>query len=165
MEIRSIESFFAYYSRIKQRTQRLFSLIPPDQIEWSYQAGKFTIGDLIRHLANIERYMYVETLLGRPSAYKGCGENYANGYDAVISYYDQLYQESRDLLSSLTEEDLHKKCSTPAGIPITRWKWMRAMVEHEIHHRGQLYTYLGILGIPVPPIFGLTSEEVAEKSK
>lgn len=34
------------------------------------------------------------------------------------------------------------------------------MMEHEIHHRGQLYTYLGILNIKTPPIFGLTSEEV-----
>jgi hypothetical protein len=34
------------------------------------------------------------------------------------------------------------------------------MTEHEIHHRGQIYLYLGILGVPTPPIFGLTSEEV-----
>ena len=34
------------------------------------------------------------------------------------------------------------------------------MVEHEIHHRGQLYLYLGMLGVPTQPIFGLTSEQV-----
>jgi uncharacterized damage-inducible protein DinB len=39
------------------------------------------------------------------------------------------------------------------------------MVEHEIHHRGQIYMYLGMLGIPTPPIFGMTSEEVLEKSR
>jgi uncharacterized damage-inducible protein DinB len=54
---------------------------------------------------------------------------------------------------------------TPAGIEITTWKWMRAMIEHEIHHRAQIYTYLGILGITTPPLYGLTSEEVANKSK
>jgi uncharacterized damage-inducible protein DinB len=38
------------------------------------------------------------------------------------------------------------------------------MVEHEVHHRGQLYMALGILGVPTPPIYGLTSEQVRERS-
>jgi uncharacterized damage-inducible protein DinB len=36
--------------------------------------------------------------------------------------------------------------------------------EHEIHHRGQLYTILSVLDVPTPPIFGLTSEEVRARS-
>jgi uncharacterized damage-inducible protein DinB len=39
------------------------------------------------------------------------------------------------------------------------------MIEHEIHHRGQLYLYLGLLDVPTPPIYGLTSEEVRERSE
>jgi uncharacterized damage-inducible protein DinB len=38
------------------------------------------------------------------------------------------------------------------------------MVEHEAHHRGQIYSYLGILGVPTPPIFGMTSEEVRARA-
>ena len=34
------------------------------------------------------------------------------------------------------------------------------MIEHEIHHRGQIYLMLGMLGVPTPPLYGLTSEEV-----
>ncbi len=39
------------------------------------------------------------------------------------------------------------------------------MAEHEIHRCGQLYAYLGMLGISAPPLYGLTSEEVRERSK
>jgi uncharacterized damage-inducible protein DinB len=53
---------------------------------------------------------------------------------------------------------------TPAGAPITTWKWLRAMVEHEAHHRGQLYLLLGLRGIATPPIYGLTEEEVQARS-
>ena len=35
------------------------------------------------------------------------------------------------------------------------------MPEHEIHHRGQLYTMLGMLNVPTPPIYGLTSDDSA----
>jgi uncharacterized damage-inducible protein DinB len=43
-------------------------------------------------------------------------------------------------------------------------KWLRSMAEHEIHHRGQIYLMLGLLGIATPPLYGLTSEEVRARS-
>lgn len=164
MEIRDIDTFLKYYDRVKSRTTRLFSYIPPDQIEWSYQEGKFTIGDLIRHLANIERYLYAETIQHRPARYQGCGTEYASGYEATIQYYHERYEESKVIFQGLSNEDLLKKCKTLDGFEITTWKWLRALVEHEIHHRGQLYVYLGMLGVKTPPIYGLTSEEVITKS-
>ena len=50
------------------------------------------------------------------------------------------------------------------GQRFARAKWMRAMVEHEIHHRGQIYTYLAMLDVATPPRYGLTSEDVARKA-
>jgi uncharacterized damage-inducible protein DinB len=38
------------------------------------------------------------------------------------------------------------------------------MIEHEAHHRGQIYLMLGLHGVPTPPIYGLTSEEVAARA-
>ena len=163
MEISNIQSFVKYYSRIKQRTSRLFDYIPKDKIEWTYQVGKFTIGDIIRHLANIERFMYAETVQFKESSYQGCGTEFAEGYEEIVEYYQRMHAESLEIFLQLSQEDLHKKCKTPAGTEITIWKWLRAMVVHEVHHRGQLYMYLGMLGIKTPPIFGLTSEEVIEK--
>ncbi|MCH7879385.1 MAG: hypothetical protein IH914_08755 [candidate division Zixibacteria bacterium] len=37
---------------------------------------------------------------------------------------------------------------------------MRPALEHEAHHRGQLYMMLGELDIPTPPLFELTSEKL-----
>ncbi len=164
MEITNIQSFLKYYSRIKYRTRRLFEYIPEDKIEWTYQAGKFTIGDIIRHLANIERFMYAENAQFKPSLYSGCGEEYAKGLDEVVKYYNDMNQESIVIFSKLNQDDLNEKCMTPGKVEITLWKWLRAMVEHEIHHRGQLYFYLGMLGVQTPPMYGLTSEEVAARS-
>ena len=108
--------------------------------------------------------MYAENAQARKSKYKGCGKEYADGYENVINYYDQMHEESKVIFLKLSKDDLNKKCKTPAGIEITLWKWLRAMVEHEVHHRGQLYMYLAMLGVKTPPIYGLTSEEVIERS-
>ena len=56
------------------------------------------------------------------------------------------------------------KCRRPAGTPLTTWKWLRMMPEHEIHHRGQIYTMLGMLDVPTPPLYGLTSADVKERA-
>ena len=164
MEIQHIDPFLDYLSKIHQRTARVVRCIPPDKLEWTYRDGKFTLGDQVRHIATIERYMFVETVCGRPSRYAGCGRDLADGYEQVLQYLDQLHSESLQILSLLSDADLQKKCTTPDGAPITVWKWLRAMVEHEIHHRGQIYLYLSLLQIPTPPLYGLTSEQVRDRS-
>lgn len=165
MEIKDIQQFLVYYGKIKDRTRRVIASIPKDKIEWTYKEGKFTFGDLIRHLANIERYMYAENAQFKPSLYKGCGLEYAAGYDKVLAYYNKMNEESMAIFAQLTAEQLQQKTETPAGIPITLWKWLRAMVEHEIHHRGQLFLYLGLIDAGSNPLYGLTAEEVAARSK
>ena len=42
-------------------------------------------------------------------------------------------------------------CMTPGGAELRVGKWLRAMIEHESHHRGQIYMYCGMLDIPTPP--------------
>jgi uncharacterized damage-inducible protein DinB len=165
MEILEIRPFLDYYERIRERTLRVARVIPPDKIEWTFQAGRFTLGDLLRHLATIERYQFAETVAGRVSSYPGCGRELADGYDNVLAYVDRLHRESVEIFGRLTTEDLKNKCVTPDGTPITTWKWLRAMVEHEIHHRGQIYLYLALLGVATPPLYGLTSEQVLELAR
>ena len=165
MEIRDPAAFLDYYDKVRQRTDRVVAWIPPERIGWTYREGKFTFGDLLRHLAALERWMFAENVHGRPSRYPGHGRELADGYDAVMDYYRRLRRESFEIFSRLTPEDLQRKCTTPAGVEITIWKWLRAMVEHEIHHRGQLYIYLSMLGITGPPLYGLTSEEVRDRSE
>ena len=164
MEIRDLSTFLEYLGSVHKRTRRVVECIPPKDIEWTPTPGKFTFGDLVRHLATIERWMYGETVQGRPSRYQGCGRDLAEGYDAVLAYYDRLHEESRAIFAGLTDAQLTGKCTTPAGTPITTWKWLRAMLEHEAHHRGQIYLMLGMRGVTTPPIYGLTSEEVVARS-
>ena len=164
MEIRSVNQFLEYWTSLRRRTRRVVECIPPERLEWSYRAGAFTLGDLVRHLATIERFMYAETVAGRPSRYPGCGRELADGYEAVLAYFDRLDDEAKTIIGSLTDADLTRKCQTPAGVAITTWKWLRAMAEHEAHHRGQIYLMLGMLEVPTPPLYGLTSEEVRARS-
>jgi uncharacterized damage-inducible protein DinB len=101
----------------------------------------------------------------RPSRYPGHRKDLADGYEATLDFFNRTHEESMNIFRRLTDEDLQKECITPAGAPIRVWKWLRTLAEHEIHHRGQLYIYLGVLGIAGPPLYGLTSEEVEVRSR
>jgi uncharacterized damage-inducible protein DinB len=165
MEISTIGPFLDYFQKLRERTLKVVQCIPPERMEWTYKEGKFTCGDLIRHLAAIERYMFAENVQFKPSRYPGHGKELAEGYENVLAFLNTMHQESMEIFARLSDEDLRKKCITPGGTPITVWKWLRAMSEHEIHHRGQLYVYLARLEVTAPPLYGLTSEEVRERSR
>ncbi len=165
MEIYDIDSFLSDWSRIRKRTLRVIRSIPEEHLEWSYREGKFTLGDLVRHLAAAGRYLFADIAYGRPSRYPGHGRELADGYGAVVEFFERMDRETVELLRSLDDERLRESCTTPAGIELPVWKWLRLMAEHEIHHRGQIYTYLGLLEVVSPPLFGLTEEEVVERSE
>ena len=164
MEITTVEPFLDYYARIRERTRRVVVLIPPDRLEWAPREGAWSFGDLVRHLGAIERWMFAENVHGRPSRYPGHGRELADGHAVVLSYFDRMHDEAMDAFRALTPEALHARCTTPGGASMPAWKWLRAMVEHEIHHRGQLYLMLGMIGVVTPPLYGLTSEEVKARS-
>lgn len=165
MEIRDAASFLTYFEGVRGRTLRVVERIPPERLEWAPREGAFTLGDLVRHIAATERWMFAENVAGRPSRYPGCGRELAEGHGAVMEYLDRMHAGSVEIFGALTPEGLAARVHTPAGTPITAWKWLRAMVEHEVHHRGQIYLLLGMLGVSTPPIYGLTSEEVRDRSE
>jgi uncharacterized damage-inducible protein DinB len=164
MEIRSAASFTAYYEGIRERTRRVAACIPDERMEWRHAPGRFSFGDMLRHLAALERWMFAENAAGRPSAYPGHGPELADGADVVRRYFEEMHAESMAIFRALSADDLNRRCVTPGGGELSVWKWLRAMVEHEVHHRGQIYLMLGMIDVPTPPIYGLTSEEVRERS-
>ncbi len=164
MEIRTMQPFLHYFGTVRERTMRVARCIPPDKIDWTYAPGKFTLGDILRHLAVAERYLWAENVQCQASRYTTHGKELADGYENVMALVQHLHVESMEIFARLTDEDLQRRCKTPDHAPITTWKWLRLMVEHEIHHRGQIYLYLAMLGVKTPPLYGLTSEEVRARS-
>jgi len=160
VEICTIQPFLQYFGNIRERTMRVARCVPADKIEWSYAPGKFTLGDLLRHIAITERYLFAENVQGKASRYTTHGREWADGLDSVLALMERLHSESLSIFEKLTDADLQNKCVSVAGTGVVIWKLLRSMVEHEIHHRAQLYTCLGLLGVSTPPLYGLTSEEV-----
>jgi uncharacterized damage-inducible protein DinB len=161
---KELVDFLDHFQKVRDRTRRVAACIPEDKVEWTYKPGAFTLGDLVRHIAVTERYIWAETLHRRPTGYVTHGRELADGRQAVLDLMDRLHDESMSLFRQLTPEMLAEKCVTPAGVPMTTWKWLRMMPEHEIHHRGQIYTMLGMLDVPAPSLYGMTAPQVQARA-
>ncbi|HYM62272.1 MAG TPA: DinB family protein [Thermoanaerobaculia bacterium] len=164
MDQPQVTELLNYFERVRERTMRVVACIPPERVDWTYREGKFTLGDLMRHLASIERWMFAENAQRKASRYPGHGIELADGYDTIVAFMRRMHEESMAIFGALTDGDLEQKCVTPGGAALRIGKWLRLMIEHEIHHRGQIYLYLAMLGIETPPLYGLTEEEVKRRS-
>ena len=91
MEITRVGPFLEYLDRLHARTRRIVTCVTEDDLEWQAGPGRMTPGDIIRHLAGIERYMYAENAHGRPARYPGHSRDLADGLEATVAYYDRLH--------------------------------------------------------------------------
>lgn len=165
MEITQIETFLSYYKKTRLATIKVIEVIPHDKLDWAYLPGKFTIADIVRHIAAIERNVFGEVALGNKPKYKGCKKDLANGYDNIVSYFNEMHAQTIEILKSLNDDSLKVKIKSLDGTEVELGNFLRALVLHEIHHRATLCIYLNLIGVETPPILGLMEEQVIELSK
>jgi uncharacterized damage-inducible protein DinB len=72
-----LDEFLQHFERVRSRTRRVAACIPPEQVEWTYKGGAFTLGDLVRHIAVTGRFIWAETVHNRPVAYVSHGRERA----------------------------------------------------------------------------------------
>lgn len=161
----AVDGFLDRYRSVRRRTRALASCIPDHLIEERSAPGRFTPGDVVRHIAATERWMWAENARLRPSRYPGHGQELARGKAAVLEFLDEMQEATTRIISELHDGDLGRACTTVGGADLPVGRWLELMLEHEIHHRGQLYEMLGRLGVQTPPLYGLTEAEVKTRSE
>jgi uncharacterized damage-inducible protein DinB len=155
----STTGFIRYFESIRERTLRFIAAIPPEQIDFSRHPGKYTLGDIIRHLASTER-MFIEAMLEGRFVYPGHGRELGATLEEAVSYLATCHAEAMQRLAEASDSLVDEKRPTLGGPPISAWRILMMMVEHEVHHRSQISQYLVDLGIAPPQIFGKYVEEL-----
>jgi uncharacterized damage-inducible protein DinB len=161
--IQDIQSFIVYFGGIRRRTNTFIKALPPDQMDWLPRPDEFTCGDIVRHLAATEK-MYVNVIVNGSWEYEGHDRSLAQSLDEVLAYLETVHVNAMMLLSTMPDMALYDLCPTLGGPPVKAWRILMAMVEHEVHHRSQLASYLMLLGIEPPQIYGIGYEEITTLS-
>lgn len=84
--------------------------------------------------------------------------------DGVLTAFDEAVAQFRAALETVSDEEMMKTWTLQnAGqtlMAMPRVAVVRGMImNHMIHHRGQLTVYLRLNGVPVPAIYGPSADE------
>jgi uncharacterized damage-inducible protein DinB len=157
--IASVTSFLSYFESVRRRTLTFCHAIPEAQIDWSPRAGEFTCGDIVRHLAAAEQMFASVAISGRWS-YPGHEPSLGPDLPTALAYLTASHASAVAALATMRDTDLAIQRDGIGGYPIAVWRVLMLMAEHEIHHRSQIGTYLSLIGVEPPQLYGLHLEEV-----
>ena len=146
-----LDPFISTWNRVHQQTVKLMQTAPSDKFDWKTCESAMPLGELMNHLWLGEKFFVSAVLTGEaPKEWPAP----INQTDELIATYEQSHNEAVAQIAALTPEQLAESVA-PFGPerPLSRQALLNVMNEHEIHHRGQLYTYLRILGVEVPSLF------------
>jgi uncharacterized damage-inducible protein DinB len=162
--IRDIDSFIRYFEGIRRRTLNFARVIPHERIDWSPQENAFTCGDILRHLAAIETITIHVVVHDHWQVYPGHDRNLAADMEEILNYLEASHVAAMGELRTIPDAALNQTRPTITGHPIKAWRLLMSIIEHEVHHRSQLASYLESMGIEPPQIFGLQVDDVAALS-
>ncbi len=152
------EKIVGWFERVYERTWQVAQAVPPDQLDWRPASSEFSCAELIRHIGSTE-VMNVQRLETGKLVYPGHRENSGYRQSEVLAYLSNCHAQAINGLNRYGEAGLTRLIPTNHG-QIEGWRVLVGLIEHEIHHRSQLCSYLSQLGTPPPPLYGLYVEEL-----
>ncbi len=80
-----------------------------------------------------------------------------NNVQEIVEAYEKAIEAYKVEAAKLTDEELLEEINGFFG-PIQRGKFLRGLIDHQTHHRGQMTVLLRQAGLTVPGIMGPTKE-------
>lgn len=140
------ERFIGNWNRIHKDTSRALRAAPDDKLDWRPKEGMFTMRELIGHIPQAELVLVRSALAGSTQKVPfDCSRSAAE----IASAFDSQHEELAGEVSKLTTEQRKEEVEFH-GRRLRRGVLLWFVTEHEIHHRGQLYTYYRLAGIEPP---------------
>jgi len=150
-------------------TRRLLDRVPEARFSWKPHDKSMTLGQLAGHLANIPFWcsatldapvLDLDQLPADPRPKTPASRA------ALVEEFDKKVSAARSRLAQTTDPELLVPWTLKKGdqelFTMPRIAAIRSFVmNHSIHHRGQLSVYLRLNDVPIPPIYGPTADEAA----
>lgn len=161
------DALLSEYDHEWATTRRLLERVPEQEFGWKPHEKSMTLGQLAGHLANIPHWgsitMKTESFDIAESGYDGRPKAPASR-EAMLKEFDAKVAETRQLIVNATDAELLARWTFKKGgaevFSLPRIAALRSFVmNHSIHHRGQLSVYLRLQNVPLPSIYGPTADE------
>lgn len=145
-------------------TRKALERIPEDKLDFSPHEKSWPLRHLAGHLANLPGWIPLTMNTTELDITKPFDQPKMDTKAEILTVFDATVAEARTALEAATGEDLMVNWSLKAGDQVVftmpRIGVVRSFVmNHSIHHRGQLTVYLRLTGESVPALYGPSADE------
>jgi len=146
-----IEKIIEFVTAVRQSSLKRLRQIPNGYENWAVSENAFTVAEIGHHLIEADHWLLEK--LSSPSllSFKGSkGKihiSHREEYHRLLGDLERSLASKTIVLNKMTPYQWNEKIPDDRfGGMVTKW-WVifRGNLDHEIHHRGQLSSYLRIL--------------------
>ena len=165
------EHLMAEIEREGKSTERILSVVPADKLDWKPHVKSMSLGDLAWHIAVLPKNAILGLEVGERDVATARPTPRPENVTDIVGGFKQNISDLRSVLLAFDDQRLltEKFAFKNSGEVITAFPkaaFIRTvMMNHTIHHRGQLTVYLRLLDVPVPAMYGRTADENAFERK
>lgn len=145
-----------YFDMVHGVTVRAIGAFTDEELDFRPQANMRSPRELIYHIYTMEKTLSTGVRLGKITQAAGNADTPENpeAKEALASlntvaklqdYARECHQTANAVAQAITDEELAKIVESPFG-SFPAWQFFAFAYDEHWHHRGQLYTYLRLLG-------------------
>ena len=157
-----IKTFLRYWQQVRRLTVRLLDEFPADSFDFRPAPEVMTVSQMFKHILHVEIFIRNGFL----------DQTWENPDDPAVNMFEKdtlkhllqrEMQKTIELLSEVPEGKFISEFKSPYGI-LSGELLLMVAVDEEIHHRGNLYTYLRCMG-KTPPQMIQHYDEILKENK
>ena len=161
------ESILPEFDHETATTRALLERVPEGKADWQPHAKSMSLGHLAMHIANIPHWSPVALERTWFDTNPVDGERATTppfqSASHLLQFYDEGVASARALLAGKTDGEFMMQWTLKSGgktiFSMPRVAVFRSFIlNHAVHHRGQLSVYLRLLDVPLPNIYGPTAD-------
>jgi uncharacterized damage-inducible protein DinB len=162
------DAFLVEFDHEMATTRRVLERVPESAFAWKPHEKSFSMQQLASHLANIPAWTDMSLSHDSYDVAPPDGESFttpqAESTDDLLKRFDDNVVTARKAIEATSDEDFMKPWSLMAGgevrFKVPRVAVLRSFIlNHNVHHRGQLTVYLRLNDIAVPSVYGPSADE------
>jgi len=144
-------------------TRRVLERVPTDKLSWKPHPKSMSLGTLAYHVATAPGVI-VGWCAEDETTFTGQAPPDPASTEQILAAHDDSVKKVRETLPQIGDEGMSKTWTAKAGgqtlMTMPKGALARALVmNHWVHHRGQLSVYLRLLDVAVPSIYGPSADE------
>lgn len=144
-------------------TRRVLERVPTDKLSWKPHPKSMSLGALALHVASAPGVI-IGWCEQDETTFTGQTPPAPESTDQILAAHDNSVKKVKETLPQIGDEGMGKSWTAKAGgqtlMTMPKAALARALVmNHWVHHRGQLSVYLRLLDVPVPSIYGPSADE------